>query len=296
MSGPGAVPDGFGNEVIDDGVFHVVRDGYEALYGGLPGSATFNRIWRETAYRSEFPAEFAHIGFLTVTEADRMLQLLAVAPGSLLVDVACGTGGPGLWAARQTGAALIGVDPAEAGLAAARRRARSVGLDHRAAFRHGTFERTSLADATADTVVTIEAFQYAPDKPAALAELFRVLKPGGRLAIVCFEVDPASVADLPVLGVNPVADYQPLLTEAGFVIDAYEETPGWADRVYPTFAALVDASAALNAEMGEQAAAGLLSEAIVTVTMRPYLRRILAVAHRRFSPAQAAASLTDRDK
>ena len=41
----------------------------------------------------------------------------------MLVDVACGAGDPGLWAAQQTGATLIGVDPSAAGLAAARRRA-----------------------------------------------------------------------------------------------------------------------------------------------------------------------------
>jgi hypothetical protein len=43
-----------------------------------PQSATFNRIWRTNAYRGEFPEEFAHISFLTLSEAQRMLYLLAV--------------------------------------------------------------------------------------------------------------------------------------------------------------------------------------------------------------------------
>ena len=55
--------------------------------------------------------------------------------------------------------------------------------------------------------MTIEAFQYAPNKRAALAELFTLLKPGARIALVCFEVDPAKVAGLPVLGVDPIPDY-----------------------------------------------------------------------------------------
>jgi hypothetical protein len=83
-----------------------------------------------------------------------------------------------------------------------------------------------------------------------------------------------------VLGVDPVVDYIPLLSDAGFTIDAYEETAGWAERVYPTFSALIDAADLLNAEMGDRAAAGTLSEAMLTVAMHPYRRRVLIVARR----------------
>jgi hypothetical protein len=50
--------------------------------------------------------------------------------------------------------------------------------------------------------------------------------------------------------------------------------------VFTTFQAVVDASDALTAEMGDRAAAGLLSEAMLTVAVRPYPRRVLIVAHR----------------
>jgi SAM-dependent methyltransferase len=238
----GGVAPGVGDDVADDGVFEAVRDGYEAVYDSLAKADTFNRIWRETAYRGEFPLEFAHIGFLTLTEAERLLALLVLGEGDVLVDAACGGGGPGLWAAQRSGASLIGVDPTESGLATARARAAATGLSDRARFQQGTFEQTGLATDTADAVMTIEALQYAPDKRAALTELYRVVKPGGRLGIVCFEVDPAKVAGLPVLGVDPIVDHAPLLADAGFVVDTNVETPGWADRVYPTFQALVDAA------------------------------------------------------
>lgn len=273
-------PPGASDGVTDDGVFHAVRDGYEAIYDALPQGETFNRLWRDRAYLGEFPLEFAHIGFLTLTEAERMLDLLGVRRGEVLVDLACGAGGPGLWAAQQSGASLIGVDPAAPGLAAAKDRASTTGLEDRARFVQGTFERTGLPDGVADAAMSIEAFQYAPDKRAATAEFFRILKPGGRIAIVCFEVDPAKVQGLPVLGVDPVDDYAPLLEGAGFAIRVYEETPGWADRVYPTFGALLDARDALIAEMGEHAAAGVIAEATLTVATRPYPRRVLIVARR----------------
>jgi len=274
-------PDGLSNDVADDGVFDTVRDGYDAVYDSLGRSATFNRIWRTNAYRGEFPDEFAHISFLTLSEAHHMLDHLEVAGGDQLVDVACGAGGPGLWAAQESGAALIGVDPSSAGIARARQRASDVGLEGRARFAVGTFERTGLTDHAADAVMSVEAFQYAPDKRAAFRELARILGPGGRLAVICFEVDRSRAEGLPVLGVDPVPDYRPLLEEAGFAVEIYEETPGWQDRVYGVFQAIVDASEELTREMGERAAAAAIAEAMLTVAMKPYPRRILAVAQRK---------------
>jgi SAM-dependent methyltransferase len=274
------IPRGLDDGVTEDGVFRAVQEGYSAVYDALPQGPTFNRIWRETAYQADFPIEFAHIGFLTLSEAQRLIDHLGIAPGDVLVDLACGAGGPGLWAAQASGATLTGIDPTESGLSAAGRRAEVVGMSDQATFQRGTFEATHLGDASVDAVMTIEAFQYAPDKRAALMEFARILKPGGRVGIVCFEVDPTKVIGVPILGVDPVPDYSPLLRAAGFTIDAYEETPGWAERVYGTFSSLIEATAALNAELGEPAAASVLAEALLTVALKPYPRRVLIVAER----------------
>ena len=268
------------DDVADTGVFHAVRDGYDAVYGALPQGETFNRLWRTNAYGGDFPEEFAHIGFLTMPEALRMRELLEIPSDGVLVDLACGAGGPGLWMARESGASLIGVDPSTAGLERARARAAAVDLADRARFEQGTFEQTGLDDGVADAAMSVEAFQYAPDKRAAFAEFFRILRPGARLAIICFEVEPSKVEGLPVLGVDPVPDYRPLIEAAGLTVEAYEETPGWEDRVYATFGSLVDAGDALTAEMGERAASGTLAEAMLTVSARPYPQRVLAVARR----------------
>jgi SAM-dependent methyltransferase len=267
-------------DVTDTGVFRAVLDGYDAVYDALPRGETFNRLWRANAYQGDFPEEFAHIGFLTVPEAQRMRELLHIGPGDVVVDLACGAGGPGLWMAAQSGASLIGVDPSTAGLAAARARARGVGLAGRARFEHGTFEQTNLPDGVADAAMSVEALQYAPDKRAAASEVFRVLRPGGRLAFIAFEVEPAKVAGVPVLGVDPVPNYVPLLEAAGFEIESYVETPGWRERVNGAFGAIVDARDTLVAEMGERAAAGAVAEAMLTVEIKPYSRRVSAAARR----------------
>lgn len=264
-----------------DGVLDIVRDGYEAVYDALPNSKTFSRLWRDHAYKGEFPPEFAHIGFLTLTEARQVVDLLRIARGDVLVDVACGAGGPGLWMARQTGASLVGIDPATAGLRAARHRAAQAGLDDRSQFQTGTFERTGLPDASADAVVTIEALQYAPDKRSAITEFTRILRPGGRLAVICFEVDPVKARGLPVLGADPIADYRPMLADAGMLLDTYAETPGWQPRVYSAFRAIADAKDMLIQEMGVQAASAAVAEALLTLEVKPYPRRVLIGATRR---------------
>lgn len=274
------VPDSFTDEVTGDGVFRVVLDSYEAMYDALPAGELFNSIWRTNAYYSEFPIEFAHFGFLTLAEGKRMLDLLRVAPNGVLIDLACGAGGPGLWAAQRTGASLIGIDPTASGVAAATKRAISTGLAERSRFQRGTFVHTGLPDGSANSVMCVEAFQYAPDKRAALAEIFRILRRRGRMAFIGFEVDPAKAAGIPVLGVDPIADYRSVIEGAGFVIDAYEETPGWEDRVYGVFTAIIEASDALTAEIGSRAAAGALAEAMITIQMKPYPRRVLAVAQK----------------
>jgi SAM-dependent methyltransferase len=262
------------------GVFDAVREGYDAVYGALAAGETFARLWRTHAYRDEFPEEYAHIGFLTLGEAERLRGLLALHAGDVLADVACGAGGPGLWMSAQTGASLIGLDPSDAGVAAARDRARRLGAERTSRFAAGSFASTGLADRSVDAVMSIEAFHYAPDKRAAIAELARILRPHGRVAVVCFEVDPAAVAGVPILGVDPVPDYAPLFEAAGFTVETYEETPGWRARVDGAFGAIVDARDALVAEMGEEAAGAAITEATLTLELRPYPRRVLLVARR----------------
>jgi SAM-dependent methyltransferase len=268
------------DDVTGTGVFQVVLDGYDSIYDALPRGEIFSRLWRTNAYGGEFPEEFAHIGFLKVAEAQRMRELLQLGTGDVFADLACGAGGPGLWMAKQSGAALIGADPPAAGLSAARARARAVGLADRSRFLQGSFEQTNLPDGAVDAAMSVDAFQYAPDKRAALAEFFRILRPGGRVAVIAFEVDPARVAGVPVIGVDPIPDYVPLIEAAGFYVEAYEETPRWRERVNAAFGAIVAASDTLTAEMGRRAASGAVAEAMLTVQLQPYPRRVLAVARR----------------
>ncbi len=254
---------------------------YDAVYAAIPASPTFARLWREHALGPGYPDGFEHISFLTLSEMTAMAAALKLAPGALLIDLACGMGGPGLWIAREANARLTGIDISAVALAAARTRAATLGLGDVARFSAGTFAETGLDPASADGAMSVDALQYAPDKQAALHEIARVLRPGAVLAFVCFEFEPGRVAGLPVFGTDPVDDYHPLLERAGFDVLAYNETPGWRERVNTTYQAVVDAKPALTTEMGEAACAALLGEMSLTLQLQPYRRRAFVSARRR---------------
>ena len=152
-------------------------------------------------------------------------------------------------------------------------------MSRRAEFRQGSFEQTGLAAGSADAVMTVDALQYAPSKAKALAEVARILRPGGRFAFVAFELDEPRVAGLGVWD-DPVGDYRPVLAESGFDVLSYEQIPNWQDHVTAAFVAVVAQRETLEAELGEAAAAAVALEASITLELRPYCGHVLAVATR----------------
>ena len=144
------------------------RARFEQTFTGL-ASAVQARIWQQV-YGPEYPAWADPFSYISVTELRQFTHKLHAAPGQCLVDAGCGHGGPGLWVAAATGARLIGIDPAEAALAAARRRADQAGMASQASFRQGTFADTGLPGGSAQAVMSIDALLFAPSMPAA-AEL-----------------------------------------------------------------------------------------------------------------------------
>jgi ubiquinone/menaquinone biosynthesis C-methylase UbiE len=257
-----------------------IEAGYDAVYEAMPGSPTLRRMWRELASGPDFPEEFYHISFVTLDQHRRMQGELRLAPGDTLVDLACGMGGPALLAAKNTGARLIGVDISSVAVRLANERARELGMSDTAKFITGRFDDTGLDSGSADAVMSEDAIQYVPDKKAALKEIARILKPGGRFVCAAFELDPAVCAGLPSLAADPVEDYRPLLEAAGLRVSTYEEIPGCPNPVRRTYQALLDAGDALVAEMGPIATVALFSELKMMIETNMYKRRVLIVAEK----------------
>ncbi|MCL5997398.1 MAG: methyltransferase domain-containing protein [Chloroflexi bacterium] len=105
-------------------------------------------------------------------------------PGERVVDVGSGAGLDSLIAARMVSPAgqVVGVDMTPAMLEKARRGAVEIGL-HNVSFRQGLAEALPVPDEWADVVTSNGVLNLMPDKSAALREMARVLKPGGRLQI-----------------------------------------------------------------------------------------------------------------
>ncbi len=112
--------------------------------------------------------------------AETFVTRLHVQPGARVLDVATGTGNLALPLARR-GAIVTGLDIAPNLLVQARERAVAEGLA--IVFDEGDAERLPYADASFDTVVTMFGAMFAPRPELVAAELARVLKPGGRLAM-----------------------------------------------------------------------------------------------------------------
>ncbi|MEA2737785.1 MAG: arsenite methyltransferase, partial [Acetobacteraceae bacterium] len=152
--------------------------------------------------------------------------IAAMQPGETVIDLGSGAGFDCFLAARAVGPAgrVIGVDMTHEMLAKARANAVLIGAAN-AEFRLGELEHLPVADNTADVILSNCVINLVPDKQQVFREAFRVLKPGGRLAIS----DVVSTAPLSaelrgdtdlicgcVVGAAPAAQIETWLAAAGF--------------------------------------------------------------------------------
>ncbi len=109
----------------------------------------------------------------------------------LILDVASGTAGVALQLAERTQARVVGVDLTEQMLRQGQRRVAAAGMRDRITLAAGRAEQLPFPDASVDALTFTYLLRYVQDPQATLAELARVLKPGGTMASLEFCV-PAS--------------------------------------------------------------------------------------------------------
>jgi SAM-dependent methyltransferase len=121
---------------------------------------------------------------LSMAGTGNPLALGEVQPGERVVDCGSGAGADALIAARLVGPTgrVIGVDMTPEMVARAQANAREAGLAN-VEFREGLLEALPVDDAWADLLISNGVLNLVPDKGAALGEMFRVLRPGGRISI-----------------------------------------------------------------------------------------------------------------
>jgi arsenite methyltransferase len=174
----------FQNEIKD-----AVRDAYGSMESGA-GEVVATRLYSE-AELSELPAG-ARDWALGVGNPVRYSFLQ---PGETVLDVGSGGGIDTILAAKRVGPTgkAIGLDFVDAMIDRARANAAEAGVDSWTEFLHGEMEQIPLPDASADVVISNGVLNLSARKSRALAEIFRVLKPGGRIALADLTVE----GDLP---------------------------------------------------------------------------------------------------
>ena len=152
--------------------------------------------------------------------------IAALREGETVLDLGSGGGIDCFLAARQVGESgkVIGVDMTGEMLDRARNNAKAAGMRN-VEFRLGEIEHLPVADAEVDVILSNCVINLSPDKPAVFREAFRVLRPGGRLAIS----DIVATAPLPqevrenvelhvgcLAGAALIDELEKMLAEAGF--------------------------------------------------------------------------------
>lgn len=146
--------------------------------------------------------------------------------GQAVLDLGSGAGFDALIAARKVGPAgrVIGVDMTDAMLDKARGNAKRAGLGQ-VEFRKGDLEALPVEDGSIDVALSNCVLNLVPDKDRAFAEIYRVLRPGGRLAVsdMAWDVEPPAEVrgDLEAIvgcigGALVLDDYLARLVRAGF--------------------------------------------------------------------------------
>jgi len=213
------------------------------------------------------PPQVVSNSLLTGDGIAEVAAALRVAPGQILVDLACGRGGYGHEVARRTGARLVGLDfSAVAVTIAAHGEPRS-----RARFCVGDFTALGVRDHGADAVMCIDAIQFSDPPLAALRECRRILASGGRLAVTAWEPCGPVPEGVPErLRQMNLARH---LLEAGFEQIEVTDKPDWYAAERTLWEAALQAGAS-----GDPALVSLQEEATKALATFDVKRRVLATA------------------
>ena len=268
---------------------------FDQSHQGRMRSAVVEQIYR-TAFGQDYPAGAHPSAFYSATTLRLAISALQLSPGSVVADLGCGHGGPGLWAARQTGATLTGIDLYPAFVDLARRgQAAQLGLDRQAASRWATWPPLGCPTWSCDAVISLDVLMFVPDKAAAAREIARILAPGRPDSLhhlgTALRTQPTmtrSAARLPARSTTTPCCNRPEPTTASssrtqaLPIETYREPPGWRRQQQALAKGIIAAEAELTEDMGRHYTA----MARVFLADLPGLRYILVTARR---PAHAPA-------
>lgn len=206
--------------------------------GGCCGPAGFGGALYADADRGALPEQ----AVLASLGCGSPAAVADLREGEVVLDLGSGGGIDVLLSARRVGPTgkAYGLDMTEEMLALARRNAAEAGATN-VEFLKGQIEAIPLPAETIDVVISNCVVNLSPDKPAVLAEAFRVLRPGGRMGITDIVAEdrltPAERAERGgwagcIAGALSLGEYEAQLTDAGFADVAVTYTHEVADGLH----------------------------------------------------------------
>jgi cyclopropane fatty-acyl-phospholipid synthase-like methyltransferase len=144
--------------------------------------ASFEESVLEQVRRETYGEDIGQFSWVTADEFRRFFSWLDLGPGSDVLEVACGSGGPAIFMAHTTGSRVTGIDISEDGIRTANQMALTRGMSEQVHFLQGDAgQPLPFEDYSFDAITCIDAINHLYNRLDVLREWHRVLRPGGRI-------------------------------------------------------------------------------------------------------------------
>lgn len=216
---------------------------------------------RDRVREATYGDDIGQSGWVTADELERFAEWLGLNRESRLLDVGCGSGGPGLRLAETSETSVVGIDRLNEGIVTATRLAQERGLSERAEFvQADAGDRLPFADQSFGAVISIDVMCHLPNRREILSEWHRVTTPGARILFTDPTIITGLITDSEIAARSSIGTYvfaaaaknDELLAKAGFELlrceDLTENMAAMAGRWHDARAQFRDA---LVADEGE---------------------------------------------
>lgn len=209
-------------------------DLYDSAYANY-GSDIYRQVRMET-----YGEDFGQTSWVTTEESREIPQLLDLKPNSSALEVGCGSGAYALYLAETVGCRLVGLDVNAPGVHNANQLAAARGLAAQIHFEQcDASKNLPFDDNTFDAVFSNDVLCHLPGRPRVLCEMFRILKPGGRMLfsdalVVGGMLSHEEIATRSSIGFyvySPPGENERLIERAGFRLIRVNDTTESAARI-----------------------------------------------------------------
>ena len=140
-----------------------------------------SEVYRQVRIQT-YGEDFGQTSWVTTEESSEIPKTLSLTRDSFVLEIGCGSGGYALYLAEKAGCRIVGLDINEPGVHNANQLALAKGLAPQARFEQCDASKgLPFDDNTFEAVFSNDVLCHLPGRPEVLSEIFRVLKPGGRM-------------------------------------------------------------------------------------------------------------------